>query len=664
MEASAVHECYVMPLGAAFMPLCGNGRIDLLTDYVAYFGTSERQQMKVAQKYMLDGSTSSDLMEVQWAQDEMCDDGNRLDGDGCAADCLSVDAFVSPCLLPVPPAVEDLVFWGKERALISLPDGIYQYNFLGVDRATNLVQLVPKAFRVNAMYYLSTDVLYLYTPNDGMEGPGAVYVVSLTSPTLQKLFWIPTSTVPTSELSYFVEDASASKLFLICKEPLRLSVWNAFSGEKLAQVEFSTPALIHHVLYAVNTSQFIMKTEALQVTWDMKGLAVVSLPQEPNFWKAALQWLVYGFGALVPTAPPAPVYVSPPLERLQPQPTNHHYQTQIALSFLEVVQSAFSPRWLLLPAVSHDPSPVRVQADHILRNASSLSVETLVCQDVLAVLSLLRRYPLSLDMLQSKMALANNATTTTTLYDILALNVASSASSLSCHHSDDWLPALRNFSLTLRRYLFPDRLLRKVLVHPTLQSVWILHASGALKEMGRLGVSMEMNETHCVPTTARLCMSVCQWSSACVSCSAATADEQSTLEWSVQCAGCDMTGRRRLLGSQSLPLITMTVSGCTSYVLASYFKLSYLTTTLLSSNASSYIRQVSTRSYEIQIPTQTPQQTMRDLQALMRADFPCDVVTQPRLVYTLAASAACRTHSFFYLASLWVFCIYITLPFW
>ena len=59
IEASGVDECYVMPLGAAFMPLCGNGHIDLLTDYVAYFGTIARQRMRVAKKYVVSGSTSS-----------------------------------------------------------------------------------------------------------------------------------------------------------------------------------------------------------------------------------------------------------------------------------------------------------------------------------------------------------------------------------------------------------------------------------------------------------------------------------------------------------------------------------------------------------------------------------------------------------------------------
>jgi cysteine-rich repeat protein len=210
----SVYERYEMPLGLEFMPLCGNGRIDLVSDYVSYFGKSEHARLRVAKKHLVLSSTANDLVEVEWARDEVCDDGNRLDGDGCAADCLSLDVLVSPCLLPVPPVVEDFVFWGEDRVLVSLPDGIYEYSSM----MTVGVLVVLKTFRVNAMHYLSTDILYLYTPNDGSEGPGAVYTVSLSTNKLQKLFWVPTMPLQTThEPSYFVEHSRASKLFLICK---------------------------------------------------------------------------------------------------------------------------------------------------------------------------------------------------------------------------------------------------------------------------------------------------------------------------------------------------------------------------------------------------------------------------------------------------------------
>ena len=36
-------------------------------------------------------------VSLRLAIDELCDDGNRLDGDGCSSDCAWRDALVPPC---------------------------------------------------------------------------------------------------------------------------------------------------------------------------------------------------------------------------------------------------------------------------------------------------------------------------------------------------------------------------------------------------------------------------------------------------------------------------------------------------------------------------------------------------------------------------------------
>jgi hypothetical protein len=130
-------------------------------------------------------------------------------------------------------------------------------------------------------------------------------------------------------------------------------------------------------------------------------------------------------------------------------------------------------------------------------------------------------------------------------------------------------------------------------------------------------------------------------SSACVSCALANEDERQTLEWKAQCDGCETTmGRRRLLASSS-SIISMTVSGCSSQELAAYFALSHLVSLPSSGNQStSYLRQVSTLVYEIQIPTTNPQQKMRQLQQLIRTNFSCDIVTQPRLLLRIAPTSS------------------------
>jgi cysteine-rich repeat protein len=86
MHEHATHALYNRfqdPLPADIIaPLCGNGRLDTFDDYLK-----------------LPGFMGSDRIYVH----EACDDGNRLDGDGCAADCTSMDAPTAPCPLAIDP---------------------------------------------------------------------------------------------------------------------------------------------------------------------------------------------------------------------------------------------------------------------------------------------------------------------------------------------------------------------------------------------------------------------------------------------------------------------------------------------------------------------------------------------------------------------------------
>ena len=81
------------PLRADLAPLCGNGRLDTLVDYEAYNGWNA-------------------TVEYRLKVNEVCDDGNRLDGDGCSADCASLDAFTPPCALALNVNEEALRFVG------------------------------------------------------------------------------------------------------------------------------------------------------------------------------------------------------------------------------------------------------------------------------------------------------------------------------------------------------------------------------------------------------------------------------------------------------------------------------------------------------------------------------------------------------------------------
>ena len=68
---------YITPLApnSAFLPLCGNGVVNSAQDYDAYYAAGGEEFHFVRENTM-----------IQILASETCDDGNRLDGDGCSAD--------------------------------------------------------------------------------------------------------------------------------------------------------------------------------------------------------------------------------------------------------------------------------------------------------------------------------------------------------------------------------------------------------------------------------------------------------------------------------------------------------------------------------------------------------------------------------------------------
>ena len=79
-----------------FLPLCGNGRIDKKSDYESYYTTNGAFKIPFINN------------SVRVLADEMCDDGNRIDGDGCSADCMDFDAMVQPCAVHFDVPILDI----------------------------------------------------------------------------------------------------------------------------------------------------------------------------------------------------------------------------------------------------------------------------------------------------------------------------------------------------------------------------------------------------------------------------------------------------------------------------------------------------------------------------------------------------------------------------
>ena len=136
---------------ANFLPLCGNGRIDKKADYEAYYRTHPplnltRQEIL---PYIYDPANSKSIHNITILADEECDDGNRLDLDGCSADCMNRDVWTSACEIAIDGLegknlnFEAIVYdKATGNVYVSLTDGIYVLKMRPGDTAMQMHILV------------------------------------------------------------------------------------------------------------------------------------------------------------------------------------------------------------------------------------------------------------------------------------------------------------------------------------------------------------------------------------------------------------------------------------------------------------------------------------------------------------------------------------------
>ena len=140
------------PLPSTFLPLCGNGRLDTLADYRAL-----ANQSSAALRPNL----------IAYAT-EVCDDGNRIDNDGCSADCMLRDLWTSPCKLRVDGSVgkvEAVLPFTDESMLVSNFNSFVLVNSLPRpdDRILNATTVFSKDYRVTDLIRTRSNAIVAYS---------------------------------------------------------------------------------------------------------------------------------------------------------------------------------------------------------------------------------------------------------------------------------------------------------------------------------------------------------------------------------------------------------------------------------------------------------------------------------------------------------------------
>jgi len=451
-EKPLTYQNFAVALNASFMPLCGNGRLDTIADYQGYFNMSQRAKLMVSRARLTDGTTGE--IEVQFAMDEVCDDGNRLDGDGCSADCLNFDSLVSACDIAMPPEaaiVEDFAFMGSQ-AVIAAKDALYTLS-VGVPTVT---MLAPKSAVVTSMLWFGGE-LWVFAES-------AVYVVR--GGLMERNF-----TVTTSHDGYLVENAN--RLYLLCKDTGHIWFWDVIAKTLVSSLSGNAPRAIGYVK-VFDYLQVIME-DSVTATVSMTdgSIAFVSQGATSDYWTLAGRALVSNYAIMQSSLANVSVNFVP--ETLSGLALTLGYRQQVLTPSM-YIEAMLGPRWLL--------------------NASE--------PETIATLFIgaydFNSTPIDYDVLKGG-SLASGPSYLDTV--TAAVN----------HSRPDLWPA--QFAALETQIKQKLKRVTRLIENPTTKSLWVLQ-NGVLKDISRRGV-LVVRDGRCVPTCAGLCPT-CHWSPRCGSC--------------------------------------------------------------------------------------------------------------------------------------------------
>lgn len=536
-----------LDLPPTFLPLCGNGRIDTIDDYkllaaeaatFTAFNPLDRSLPPV----------SATLFAT-----ETCDDGNRVDHDGCSADCMHQDLWVSFCELQTDTAaseLETMVFvpsWNE--ALLSKRDGIYTLNISPQpsDRSLKTRLLVSKAFPVSNAFLSPSGEVLLYSPNpqklwrlaDGklsvhvdmssvLENRGATgyhfpapndmwflmhdaYSVSVVDVVAKTAVGTCTVTASLDTVAFLGVVSGTSLLIANLRDNGRISVTvNPGQNPGVVCSDFGAPPSVGSLYsQALLTFRNSMSIESMRYNVEYSNTGDASLP-EPTFRRFYL---------------PLGLWVETP----QGSPRNW-----LAPSTTQAVGlSTYIGHPLVYQSVN-DPS---------CYSGARCAFDVSPDYDVF------RPYKAVSGSWQAELqALIDSKYPSATAQEIIN----------DAQFSAQWNAVVASRSPSQRRLL-------ATMTHPVTGSLWALRPDG-LFELSKSGVLVMLTSNgqwsgKCMPSGVALCPA-CQWAPAGQQCRPC-AQKSDEWAWHLKCQGCPAPSARRLLGAGSV-LIEFSVRGPSS----------------------------------------------------------------------------------------------------
>ena len=479
------------PICPDLLPLCGNGVID---------------KKNYSHSKIIPGRT------ITLAIDEVCDDGNNLDGDGCSADCMDMDSWVSSCELRVDMkrVYEDVAFDENGTMFYSSANGIYEVHPTLSHMASTLV--VPKTVAVANMY-VKGGVFWLWSPSTAAvwkaEGGSVVkaYETGLQTTSYGGLFW---------------QDGSG--LLLLCHDNDGASILNLDTGIKKHYAGALGP--VDFILWTGGGFSMVMADGSKAGIWNDQ-FRYDSAATTNNFWTDAINMLGTSVAILKITPHPMDLVLEPPDISLQGVfTTGFEYTTPWAAG--NTLASLHS-----LCTGSNDFKFIGMGNTIVLHD---------VWQQPDCSGKCMLDLPIATDVLQKGVSATGR-----TYYDALK-DMLGDTDIRTPYNSN-----VTNAFAALRSLAKSSSPKLKSVKHPLTQSVFVWRGD-SMYEMSKTGTGVEFQDGTCLVSGMAPC-GPCMWAVAGTKCQPCST-KANTWAWTVQCQGCSV-GRRLLQDGTSKVAFTV-----------------------------------------------------------------------------------------------------------
>ena len=598
-------ESFASPLapGSTFLPLCGNGVVNSAQDYENYFAAGGDEHF-----------VASVGVPVRIILSEVCDDGNRLDGDGCSADCLTLDSFVGACEVEMADDLSVL-----DMAIDSATGDVYVVSPTGL----HIAEINAHARRVEFRAVHHAREL----SNVGFVANGTMLLYSPTTATVYE--WKDASMREYARSAVGGEFGLRARFFsfagvrrmlvqngtAVCHMDLDAVVETCFAVPNLAPVLDSGYVLVPPqktmIMRTQSNMQILVQLDPLQVSVDSRlfGTAVVS----GELWADLLNFAVapsitIEFSQMDMAFKVFGGTMGVPILAAQ-------YGSQVSVIGPSVLFTSYSYlRNILLdtPVPASGPSVGYLALVRMFQGDLSAQYCSAASTCVLDM-------PLSYDVFVSQ----SDALAKPSLLDIATSVAAPLADDDTGADSVAYLSMLRNVSSAVVTALVP-KLMQRMETHPRTGGWFILRGHRLLYVSRRGTIVRTHSSGRCLPVDVGLCPK-CMWAEAggrCRSCAMGGGD---SVEWTIQCGGgCSGHTRRRLLDSGPSSFVELVVANATAPELAAAFPNATVT--------------AETNGARAVFPdTLQPADTIRAIRAVLAEKPSWVVVSGPMLVYPPSA---------------------------